>query len=133
MNKFAVIKTGGKQYLVKQGDILRIEKINGKVDKKITFKNVFLALDSSKNKVDIGQPRLKLSVEAEIIAQERGKKVTIIKYKPKTRYHKKRGHRQLYTRVKILNIGKSLVKTKKAEPVVQKKTTVTKKQKTIKK
>ncbi len=103
MISFAVIKTGGKQYLVKKGDVFRIEKLNKKVGDKISFKDVLLSFDDKK--AEIGRPTLKVNVEAEIVAQEKGKKVWIVKYKPKTRYHKKRGYRQLYTKVKILKIG----------------------------
>lgn len=105
MGLLVVIKTGGKQYLVKQGDIFRIEKLEQKVGKKILFKDVLLCFDNKKSGFEIGKPHLKLKVEAEILAQEKGKKIRIIKYKPKTRYHKKQGHRQLYTKVKILKIG----------------------------
>ncbi len=104
MTSLAVIKTGGKQYLVKRGDILKVEKLDAKIGDKIEFKDVFLFFNSEKTGVKIGQSVLKAVVEAEIIAQERGKKVKIVKYKPKVRYHKKQGHRQLYTKVKILKI-----------------------------
>ncbi|MBL7141761.1 50S ribosomal protein L21 [Patescibacteria group bacterium] len=105
MDSLTVIKTGGKQYLVKLGDILRIEKIEGKAGKKVSFKDVLLFFDSKKKKVEIGKPNLKIKVEAEILAQEKGPKIKIIKYKPKTRYRRKRGHRQLYTKVKIIKVG----------------------------
>ncbi len=120
MSLFAVIKTGGKQYLVKKGDILRIEKLEEKVGKKISFKEVLLCFDDKKRKVEIGKPHLKIQVEAEVLAQDRAKKVKIIKYKPKTRYHRTQGHRQPYTEIKILSIGlekKSAVSTKKPTAV----------------
>lgn len=100
MTKYAVIKTGGKQYLVKQGDILRIEKIDGKAGKKVVFKDVLLTFDD-KGKTEIGKPKVGKNVQAEILAQERGKKVTVIKYKRKIRYRKKKGHRQYYTKVRV--------------------------------
>lgn len=105
MSLFAVIKTGGKQYLVKEGDILRIEKLEEKIGKKIFFKDVFLYFDAKKTGVEIGKPILKIKVEAEILAQDKAKKIKIIKYKPKTRYHRTQGHRQPYTEVRILKIG----------------------------
>ena len=120
MSLFAVIKTGGKQYLVKKGDILRIEKLEEKIGKKISFKEVLLCFDDKKRKVEIGKPHLKTQVEAEVLAQDRAKKVKIIKYKPKTRYHRTQGHRQPYTEIKILSIGlekKSAVSTKKPTAV----------------
>lgn len=100
-----VIKSGGKQYLVKKGDIIKIEKLEGNEGEKISFKEVLLTFDLKKNQIEIGNPGLKINVEAEILEQGRGKKITVIKYKPKTRYHKKRGHRQYYTKIKILTIG----------------------------
>lgn len=104
MEKIAVIKTGGKQYLVQEGDVLSIEKIEGKVGDKISLKNILLFVDSKQKKTAIGEPTLKISVEAEIISQKKGDKISIIKYKPKTRYFKKQGHRQLYTEIKIIKI-----------------------------
>ena len=116
MSLFAVIKTGGKQYLIKKGDILRIEKLEEKVGKKISFKEVLLCFDDKKRKVEIGKPHLKTQVKAEVLAQDKAKKIKIIKYKPKTRYHRTQGHRQPYTEIKILSIGlekKSAAGTKK--------------------
>ena len=120
MSLFAVIKTGGKQYLIKKGDILRIEKLEEKVGKKISFKEVLLYFDDKKRKVEIGKPHLKIQVEAEVLAQDKAKKIKIIKYKPKTRYHRTQGHRQPYTEIKILSIGlekKSAASTKKPTAV----------------
>ena len=99
----AVIKTGGKQYLVKPGDKIKIEKIKGKEGKEITFKEVLL-LEKNK-KVEIGTPLVKgAKVVAKILAQGKGKKIIVFKYKPKTRYKVKKGHRQLYTEVEINKI-----------------------------
>ncbi|MFN3301527.1 MAG: 50S ribosomal protein L21 [Patescibacteria group bacterium] len=101
----AVIKTGGKQYLVKEGDIIKIEKIEGKVGKKISFDEVLLLADEKGEKVEIGQPIIKkVKVKAEILEQGKDKKILVVKYKPKTRYRRKKGHRQPYTKVKILEI-----------------------------
>lgn len=107
MSLSAVIKTGGKQYLVKEGDLLRIEKLDKKVGDKISFKDVLLRFDPKKKTgAELGKPTLKtVKVEAEIVSQGKNKKVKIIKYKPKIRYHRDRGHRQLYTQVKILSVG----------------------------
>ncbi len=106
MSLLTVIKTGGKQYLVKEGDILRIEKLDKKVGDKISFKDVLLCFDPKKKTgVEIGKPTLKIKVEAEVLAVEKGKKVSVIKYKPKIRYHRNVGHRQWQTKVKILSVG----------------------------
>lgn len=100
----AVIKTGGKQYIVKPGDKIKIEKIDKKEGEEIIFEEVLLA---QKDKdVLIGNPRLEnIKVAGKIIQQGRGKKIIIFKYKSKKRYKKKQGHRQAFTLVEILKIS----------------------------
>jgi len=99
----AVIKTGGKQYKIKEGDVLSIEKIAGEKGDKVTFDNILLAGDDKDLK--IGMPLVSdTKIEAEIIEQGLGKKIYIVKYKPKIRYHKKTGHRQPCTKIKIIKI-----------------------------
>jgi len=117
MEKIAVIKTGGKQYLVQEGDVLSIEKIEGQAGDKISIKDVLLFVDSKQKKTLIGQPILKINVNAEIISQKKGDKISIIKYKPKTRYFKKQGHRQLYTEIKIIKILEEKVLKIKKESI----------------
>jgi len=103
---FAVIKTGGKQYLVTPGEELKIEKLpHKKVGDKVSFEEVLLAFDSPKKEVKIGLPLLKgAKVKGEIIETGKSKKVIIFKYRAKKRYHKKQGHRQPFNRVKITDI-----------------------------
>lgn len=99
----AVIKTGGKQYDVREGDKIEIEKIEGKVGDKIVFDQVLL-MDDGKE-VQIGKPVLEGStVEGKILKQTRAPKVIIIKQKPKKRYFKKQGHKQQITVVEIVKI-----------------------------
>jgi len=99
----AVIKTGGKQYLVSPGQKIKVEKINKKEGAEITFDQVLL-LEKNK-KADIGCPLIKgAKVTAKVLRQGKGKKVIIFKYKPKKRYKVKKGHRQLFTEVEILKI-----------------------------
>ena len=99
----AVIKTGGKQYLVSPGDKIKIEKINGEPGKKVIAKEVLLV--EKNKKLEIGTPLIKgVKVIGKIIRQDRDKKVIIFKYKPKTRYKVKKGHRQPFTEVEIENI-----------------------------
>ena len=99
----AVIKTGGKQYKVSPGDKLEIEKIEGKEGDIIKFSEVLLV--EKDEKVEIGNPFVKDAVvEAKVIKQAKGDKITIIKYKPKKRYQKKMGHRQLLTEIEIIEI-----------------------------
>jgi len=100
MEKFAVIMTGGKQYLVKPGETIKIEKLNAEKDSDFNFDKVLLINDGEN--LTIGKPFISdAKIEAKILEQGRGKKITVIGYKSKTRFHKKRGHRQPYTQVKI--------------------------------
>ena len=103
--EFAVIQTGGKQYKVASGDTITIEKIKGdfKVGDKLTFDEVLLTQDGEK--VAIGAPVVEgAKVEGEIAVIGRSKKVTVIKYKQKSRYFKKNGHKQPHFKVKITKV-----------------------------
>jgi large subunit ribosomal protein L21 len=96
---FAVIRTGGKQYNVATGDVLEIERLPGEAGAAITFSEVLMAGGK------IGAPLLAgASVAAEILAQDRAPKVVAFKKKRRKNTHRKRGHRQLLTRVKITEI-----------------------------
>ena len=100
---FAVIKTGGKQYLVSPGDKIKIEKIDKAEGKEIIFDQVLL-LQKGKA-IKIGAPLVKdAKVKAKVMKQDRDKKIIIFKYKAKKRYQKKMGHRQPFTEVEILKI-----------------------------
>ena len=99
----AVIRTGGKQYLVEPGDKIKIEKIEEKEVEEITFKEVLLV--EKNEKLEIGTPLVKgAKVVGKILKQGTREKVIVFKYKPKTRYKKKTGHRQPFTEVKITKI-----------------------------
>jgi len=101
---YAVIQTGGKQYRVEQGEVLRVEKLAGDAGAKLTF-NTLLFADDGGN-VRIGQPSVAgVSVDAEIVEQGRGKKITIFKYKRRKSYRRKAGHRQPFTALKITAIN----------------------------
>jgi large subunit ribosomal protein L21 len=100
---YAVIKTGGKQYRVTEGDLLRTEKINGEVGEAIEFEEVLMIANSEQ--IDVGRPVLTESrVVGEIIEQGKGKKIIVFKSKRRKGYRKKQGHRQLYTVLKIKEI-----------------------------
>ena len=100
---YAVIKTGGKQYRVSEGQKLRVEKLPGSADDKITFGEVLLVSGDSPK---IGQPLVKgASVAAEITAQARGEKLIVFKFKRRKNFRRKNGHRQLYTELKITGIS----------------------------
>ncbi|MDP2930746.1 MAG: 50S ribosomal protein L21 [bacterium] len=99
----AVIKTGGKQYIVKPGQKLKIEKLLKEAGDEVVFDEVLLL--QKDEQTEIGTPFLKgVTVKAKVISQGKGKKIDIIKYKPKVRYHKKTGHRQRFTEVEIISI-----------------------------
>ncbi|MDO8581762.1 MAG: 50S ribosomal protein L21 [bacterium] len=102
---FAVIKTGGKQYIVREGDELSLEKLEGNAGDVVAFSEVLLIADEAGEKVTPGTPLVSgAKVEGKIMEQGKGKKIFIIKYKPKVHYRRKRGHRQLQTKVKIEKI-----------------------------
>jgi large subunit ribosomal protein L21 len=97
---FAVIRTGGKQYRVAPGDVLEIDRLPGEAGASITFSEVLMATGK------VGAPLLSgASVAAEIVAQDRAPKVVAFKKKRRKNTHKKHGHRQLLTRVKITDIS----------------------------
>jgi len=100
---FAVIKTGGKQYIVHPGEKIKIEKLETPEENEVVFDDVLLISDKE---TMLGTPYVKgHAVKARVLRHGKGKKVIVYKYKPKKRYHKKQGHRQLFTEVEILAIG----------------------------
>ncbi|MBI2065040.1 MAG: 50S ribosomal protein L21 [Candidatus Yanofskybacteria bacterium] len=102
---FAIIKTGGKQYKVSEGDVLSVEKLEHETDK-VTFDQVLLLASDKDTKV--GKPLvLGAKVEAKVVEDGKGKKKMVFKYKSKTRQRKKKGHRQPYTKVQITKISLS--------------------------
>lgn len=101
---FAVIKTGGKQYRVKEGDVLCVEKLNGDEGQKIFFSQVLL-IEDGKNTL-IGTPYVENArVSAEIIENFKDKKVIVFKKKRRKQFRRKRGHRQELTRIKIEEVA----------------------------
>ncbi len=100
--KIAVIKTGGKQYKVAEGNSLKIEKIEGEAGKVLKFPTLMVAEEEN---VKLGRPELGEIVEGKILEQGRGKKIHVIKFKNKTRYKRNVGHRQPFTKVEITKIA----------------------------
>lgn len=99
---FAIIKTGGKQYKVSEGDILSVEKIESK-DGEVVFDQVLLVVNGE---VKVGKPLVSgARVLAKIVEEGKGKKKMVFRYKSKTRQHKKKGHRQPFTKVQITKIA----------------------------
>jgi len=106
---YAIIATGGKQYKVEEGDIIRVEKLEAEEGAAVTFDQVLVINDGD---MKVGTPFVEgATVSGTVVKNGRGKKVIVYKYKRKTGYHKKNGHRQAFTEVKIEAIG---AKAKKA-------------------
>jgi len=101
---YAVIKTGGKQYRVEQGATIRVEKLEGETGKTLELTDVLLVADGEN--IRVGSPTVDgAKVTAEIVAQEKGEKLLVFKFRRRKAYRKKTGHRQSYTALKITGIS----------------------------
>lgn len=101
---YAVIKTGGKQYRVQQGDVIFVEKIDSQADEAVTFEEVLLVNDGDQTR--IGAPTVAgAKVEGKVLGQVKGQKIVVYKYKAKKNERKKQGHRQPYTKIEITAIN----------------------------
>ena len=101
---FAIVKTGGKQYTVKENDVITVEKLDFPVGTQVKL-DVLLISDN--NQVVAGNPTVKgAEVLAEVVASGKGDKIVVFKYKPKKNERKKQGHRQPFTQLKIVSIKK---------------------------
>ena len=99
---YAIVKTGGKQYKVAEGDVVFFEKLDAEEGKKVTFDKVVLVSDK---KVEVGAPYVKgVKVEGKVLANGKAKKILVYKYKAKKNERKLQGHRQPYTKVEITSI-----------------------------
>ena len=100
---YAVIRTGGKQYTVRPGDTLNVEKLDGDVGSTVELADVLVVADG--DAVTIGTPTVAgARVKADIVEHGKGKKVIVFKYKSKIRYRKRTGHRQQFTRLNVTDI-----------------------------
>lgn len=99
---YAIIATGGKQYKVSEGDVIKVEKLNAEPGDTVTFDQ---AVAISDNELKVAGDVASANVTATVMEQGRSRKVIVYKYKRKTGYHKKNGHRQAYTQVKIEKIN----------------------------
>lgn len=100
---YAVIKSGGKQYRVAEGDVLKVEKLNAEAGDTVDFDEVLLVADG--DDVKVGTPRLDGGrVSAEVVSQGRGRKIEVVKFKRRQDYQRHYGHRQHYTEVRITGI-----------------------------
>lgn len=100
MSKFAIIAAGGKQYKVRPGQTLKIEKLPLEQAAEVKFDALLLADDEAKD-VQLGRPVLAEAITAKIIDHGKGDKVTVVKYKNKTRYKRTLGHRQQFTKIEV--------------------------------
>lgn len=100
---YAIIATGGKQYKVEEGDVIKVEKLGVEAGETVTFDQVLVVSDTE---TKVGTPTVAgASVTATVVSEGKAKKVIVYRYKRKTGYHKKNGHRQLFTQVKIDKIN----------------------------
>jgi large subunit ribosomal protein L21 len=100
--KFAVLKTGGKQYLVHEGMTLKVEKLMAEAGKKLSFDSVLATIDGET--VKVGKPTTGTKVEAEVVGNGKHEKRIVLRYMPKSRWAKKNGHKQPFTELKILSL-----------------------------
>ena len=128
---YAIIESCGKQYKVAEGDVVFFEKLDVEEGKKVTFDKVVLV--SEDKKVEVGAPYVKgVKVEGKVVANGKGKKIIVYKYKAKKNYRRTQGHRQPYTKVEITKIKTAAEKeakateTKTAEAKAEKATTAKK-------
>ncbi len=103
MTTYAIVQTGGKQYQVRPGDTIRVESLPQEAGETVEFDHVLMV--SKDGEVTLGNPTVSgARVTAEIVEHGRGKKIVVYKYKAKTRYHRKQGHRQSYTALTVKDI-----------------------------
>ncbi|AIS52105.1 50S ribosomal protein L21 [Thermoanaerobacter kivui] len=101
---YAIIETGGKQYMVREGDVVMVEKLNYLEGEVFSFDKV-LAVSNEDGKVEFGRPYLEnVKVNAKVLEHGKGPKIRVFKYKPKKNYRRRQGHRQPYTKVQIEKI-----------------------------
>lgn len=115
---YAIIESGGKQYKVEPGTAIKVEKLEAEVGSEVTFKAMMTA---DGGKVNVGNPYLDgFTVTGKVIAHDKAKKVIVFKYKAKTDYRKKQGHRQPFTKVEITAVGDEKAPARTAAPKVEK-------------
>lgn len=104
MAKYAVIRTGGKQYLVRENEELLVERLDNKVDDKIELETLGVFDDENEKALEIGAPLLSTKIGAQVMEHTRGDKLRVFKFKSKVRYRKTMGFRADLTKIKILAI-----------------------------
>ena len=102
---FAIVKTGGKQYRVAEGDVLKVEKLAADAGTEVELPVLLLSGDEKGNAVKVGSDAAASKVTVEVIGHGRGPKLDVYKYKAKTNYRRKIGHRQAFTTVRVKSVG----------------------------
>lgn len=103
--KYAVIKSGGKQYKVSEGDIIEVERLSIKPSEEVFFENILLYVSGEPNVVELGKPYLKeVIVKGKVLEDKKGKKIKVSKFKSKVRYRRTTGHRQFLSKIVIEKI-----------------------------
>lgn len=103
MSIYAVVKTGGKQYLVKENDEIVVDRIDRKENDEIELP-ALASFDNGNGKVELGNPQLKKTVKAKVVSQLKGDKIRVAKFKAKVRYRKVKGFRAQLTKIKIMKV-----------------------------
>ena len=113
--KYAVIESGGKQYIAREGEIIEIDRVQKNIGQAIEFKDVLLVVDNGK--VRVGKPLVRgARVRGKVVDHFKARKVIVFKFIPKERYRRKRGHRQKYSQIAISSINLSSPEKKAAAP-----------------
>ncbi len=100
---YVIVETGGKQYPVKEGDIITVEKLPAKVGEEVILDKVLFAV-SEANNIQVGTPYLEAKVKCRVLEQARERKIIVFKFKKRKDYKKKQGHRQYYTKLEVTEI-----------------------------
>lgn len=111
---YAVIESGGKQYRVEKGTVIRVEKLNLPEGGKVVFDRVLMA--GNEGRIYAGPEAEKVKVEGTVVRQGKARKIVVFKYKPKKGYHRKRGHRQFFTEVRVDKISGGPRATRASKP-----------------
>lgn len=102
---YAIIESGGKQFRVSEGSVLKVEKLEADIGTDVVFDRVLAVRNENENEMEIGAPYLKgAKVTARVLSHGKGKKIIVFKFKPKKNYRRKQGHRQPFTQVIIQKI-----------------------------
>ena len=105
MSNYAIIETGGKQYRVRNGDTVRVESLHLESGSTVELNEVLMVCED--DHISLGSPHVKgAKVTAEVVGHGKGDKIVVFKYKAKTRYRRRNGHRQRYTELKVIGISR---------------------------